>query len=174
MLSACIPSVDDISAEAPPPPRPAYPPAAAYPPPEPAPRYPEQDAPQPLREEMPPPSRQVAMPTTARPAWEARPVTPDAQVVATQSYTVAPGDTLRRIAERTGASAEAIARANALEPPFAVQTGQTLTIRAVAIIWCGRARRASPSPAPMASNGRGSSPPMRWRNPISCGPASVS
>ena len=128
MLSACIPSVDDISAEAPPPPRPAYPPAAAYPPPEPAARYPEQDAPQPLREEMPPPSRQVAMPPTARPAWEARPVTPDAQVVATQSYTVAPGDTLRRIAERTGASAEAIARANALEPPFAVQTGQTLTI----------------------------------------------
>lgn len=126
-LSACIPSVDPGAPDGLPPPRPAYPSGATYVPPEPAPRYPQQDAP-PLREEMPPPSRPVAMPTTARPAWEARPVTPDAQVVATQSYTVAPGDTLRRIAERTGAGAEAIARANALEPPFAVRAGQVLTI----------------------------------------------
>lgn len=70
----------------------------------------------------------VAMPPTARPAWEARPVTADAQVVADQRYTVRPGDSLRRIAERTGAGSEAIARANRLEPPFAVQAGETLDI----------------------------------------------
>ena len=74
--------------------------------------------------------RPVAMPTTARPVWEARPVTADAQVVVEQRYTVRPGDTLRGIAERTGAGADAIARANGLEPPYVVRAGQTLTIPA--------------------------------------------
>ncbi|AXJ96190.1 MULTISPECIES: M23 family metallopeptidase [unclassified Sphingomonas] len=70
----------------------------------------------------------VAMPRTARPVWEARPVTPDAQVVAEQRYLVRPGDTLRAIADRTGAGSEAIARANDLAPPFTVQAGERLTI----------------------------------------------
>lgn len=63
-----------------------------------------------------------------RPAWEARPVEADAREVATQSYTVVAGDTLRRIAERTGAGSEAIARTNDLAPPFTIRIGQTLAI----------------------------------------------
>ena len=70
----------------------------------------------------------VAMPRTAKPAWEVRPVRPDAQVVASQTYIVAPGDSLRRVAERTGAASEAIARANDLQPPFTIRVGQRLAI----------------------------------------------
>ncbi|MCU6452800.1 M23 family metallopeptidase [Sphingomonas sp. A2-49] len=70
----------------------------------------------------------VAMPRTARPAWEARPVTPDAQIVAPTRYVVAAGDSLQRVADRTGAGADAIARANALAPPFTIRIGQTLAI----------------------------------------------
>ena len=66
----------------------------------------------------------------ARPAWEARAVTPDAVDVAATTVTVAPGDTLSRIAERTGAGADAIARENGLVPPFIVRTGQRLRIPA--------------------------------------------
>jgi len=129
-VSACIPSVDggmsdDASAQ--------MPGAAARPRDDRPPRYdPPQryDArPEPTRDDVP--GRQngdVAMPRTARPAWEARPVTPDARVVAPQSYTVAPGDSLRGVAERTGAASEAIARANGLTPPFTIRTGQVLTI----------------------------------------------
>jgi murein DD-endopeptidase MepM/ murein hydrolase activator NlpD len=62
------------------------------------------------------------------PSWEARPVPPDARTVAEGRYVVAPGDTLNRIADRTGASAEAIARANALPPSYAVRIGQRLKI----------------------------------------------
>lgn len=65
-----------------------------------------------------------------RPAWEERPVAADAQRVEQSLYTVRPGDTLLAIAERSGASSEAIARANAIEPPFTIQTGQRLTIPA--------------------------------------------
>ena len=68
---------------------------------------------------------QVADPT---PAWVARRVTPDAVDIAESRYTVQPGDSLGRIAERTGAGADAIARANELTPPFVVQLGQTLRI----------------------------------------------
>lgn len=118
-LSACIPSVDGGAPD--------------YAAPPPAPRY---DAPPPADQAYtPPPPRDdlpgrgaVAMPRTARPAWEARPVTPDARSVAEQRYTVAPGDSLARVAERTGAAADAIARANALEPPFTIRAGQMLTI----------------------------------------------
>ncbi len=70
----------------------------------------------------------VAMPPTAKPAWEARRVRPDGQIVADQSYIVTAGDSLRRVAERTGAGSEAIARANGLQPPFTIRLGQTLTI----------------------------------------------
>lgn len=62
------------------------------------------------------------------PAWEARAVRPDAVHVPASIYTVRPGDTLRRISERTGAASEAIARANGIAPPFTIYAGQQLTI----------------------------------------------
>jgi murein DD-endopeptidase MepM/ murein hydrolase activator NlpD len=63
-----------------------------------------------------------------RPAWEARPVRADAQRVAAGSYTVRSGDSLRLIAIKTGAGSEAIARANALAPPYTIHPGQQLAI----------------------------------------------
>ncbi|WP_235512548.1 M23 family metallopeptidase [Sphingomonas sp. Leaf17] len=63
-----------------------------------------------------------------RPAWEARPVVADARVVAETVYVVQPGDSLRRISERTNAPSELIARANAIPPPFTVRVSQRLTI----------------------------------------------
>lgn len=70
----------------------------------------------------------VTAPPSARPPWESRPVTPDARTVDDGEYIVRPGDTLRAIGNRTGAGSEAIARANALSAPFAIQPGQRLTI----------------------------------------------
>lgn len=70
----------------------------------------------------------VIAPPNPRPAWEARPVAADAQVVADGSYVVRPGDTLRSIGNRTGAGSEAIARANRLVPPFVIQAGQRLSV----------------------------------------------
>lgn len=70
----------------------------------------------------------VVAPAAPPPAWKARPVTPDARTVAAATYLVRPGDSLRVIAERTGAGSEAIARANGLTPPFTIQAGQRLTI----------------------------------------------
>jgi murein DD-endopeptidase MepM/ murein hydrolase activator NlpD len=63
-----------------------------------------------------------------RPAWEARLVVADAQAVAESTYLVQPGNSLRRVAERTGAGSEAIARANGLAAPFAIRAGQRLRI----------------------------------------------
>ncbi|OYY64267.1 MAG: hypothetical protein B7Y49_10280 [Sphingomonas sp. 28-62-11] len=63
-----------------------------------------------------------------QPAWEARPVTPDAQDVAEGEYIVEPGDTLRGVANRTGAGSEAIARVNGLLAPFTIFVGQRLRI----------------------------------------------
>lgn len=65
-----------------------------------------------------------------RPAWEARPVAADARVVESSTYTVQPGDTLRRVADFTGAGTEAIARANGLTPPYTIRAGQRLVIPA--------------------------------------------
>ena len=65
-----------------------------------------------------------------RPAWESRPVAPDARIVPAQRYRVRPGDTLSGVADRTGAAAEAIARANRLNAPFVLRAGRTLTIPA--------------------------------------------
>ena len=62
------------------------------------------------------------------PAWEARRVTADARTIAASDYIVRPGDTLRAIADRTGAGSEAIARVNNLQPPFTIQPGQRLSI----------------------------------------------
>ncbi len=62
------------------------------------------------------------------PAWEARRVVASARTVANGSYVVRPGDTLRGVANTTGAGSEAIARANNLPPPFTIRVGQRLTI----------------------------------------------
>jgi len=62
------------------------------------------------------------------PAWAAKPVTPDATTIAPSKYVVKPGDTLTRIVKVTGASAEAIVRANKLEAPYVVKLGQKLSI----------------------------------------------
>lgn len=70
---------------------------------------------------------QVARP---RPAWTARGVVADATDVAASVYVVRRGDTLRAISDRTGASAEAIARANGLAQRLGVRTGQRLSIPA--------------------------------------------
>jgi lipoprotein NlpD len=70
----------------------------------------------------------VRSPVTAPPAWQARPVSATAQTIGASSYVVQPGDTLRGIADRTGAGSEAIARANGLAAPFVIRAGQRLTI----------------------------------------------
>lgn len=62
------------------------------------------------------------------PAWQARPVTADAETVSATSYIVRPGDTLRAVGDRTGAGSEAIARANGLAAPFVIRPGQRLDI----------------------------------------------
>ncbi|WP_033920039.1 M23 family metallopeptidase [Sphingomonas sp. 37zxx] len=102
-LAACIPGT-------------SQPPTAPPPPPPPS-----QTVRQPLAEKI------TALPSPL-PAWEARRVSPDARSVAATTYTVAPGDTLRGIAAKTGAGSEAIARANGIAPPFTILTGQRLTI----------------------------------------------
>ncbi len=61
-------------------------------------------------------------------AWEARRVTADARTITASEYVVAPGDTLRRIADKTGAGSEAIARANNIPPPYTIRVGQRLAI----------------------------------------------
>lgn len=70
----------------------------------------------------------VATLPAPRPAWEARPVVADAATIPDSSYVVRPGDTLRAVADRTGASSEAIARANDIEAPFTIRVGQRLSI----------------------------------------------
>ncbi len=74
------------------------------------------------------PRQPVSTLPAPRPSWEVRPVTPDAREIADTSYVVRPGDTLRGVADRTGAGSEAIARANGLTPPYVIKAGQTLTI----------------------------------------------
>lgn len=69
-----------------------------------------------------------AAPPPRPPVWEARPVTADAQDVPAGTYIVGQGDTLRGIANRTGAGSEAIARANGLQQPFVIYPGQRLNI----------------------------------------------
>jgi murein DD-endopeptidase MepM/ murein hydrolase activator NlpD len=90
------------------------------------PQYP----PPPIRYEPQRAAADVRSPATAPPAWQARPVTANAQTIAASVYVVRPGDTLRGIADRTGSGSEAIARANGLAPPFVIQPGQRLQIPA--------------------------------------------
>lgn len=108
-LNACIPA------------SPGYDPAPSSP-----------QAPPVLAPDTPPATRPqgdgvTALPT-APPAWEARRATASARSVADSVYLVRPGDTLRGIANATGAGSEAIARANNLPLPFTIRTGQRLTI----------------------------------------------
>jgi len=120
-LAACIPQVDR-PAPTPSPPRaaPTAPPAEPVaPPPAPVARSRDPEA---------PPADAVTLLPAPRPAWEARPVSPDAAEINDQDYLVRRGDTLRAIADRTGAGSEAIARSNDLAPPFVVRSGQRLRI----------------------------------------------
>lgn len=92
---------------------------------------PERPDPAPQPTAAPPPPATVEMPADAPPTpFEARPVTPDAVFVPASTYTVVRGDTLRRIAGKTGAGSEAIARTNGLAPPFLIRIGQKLRIPA--------------------------------------------
>lgn len=123
--------------------------------PRPAPRYPalDRDRPNPDRsfpdrryrdrpysdrDEASPPERddqpqrgdeeQVDALPAPRPAWEARPVSPDAKEVGARTYLIRPGDTLRRVEDETDTGVDAIAHANQLTPPFALNPGQQLLI----------------------------------------------
>ncbi|TPG14334.1 M23 family metallopeptidase [Sphingomonas oligophenolica] len=109
-LSACIPSVGGHQ---------------DYPPP---PRSDAGQRPAPEAYERPGLQGPVQALPAPRPAWEARPVAPDAASVTASSYEAVPGDTLRGIAERTSAGVDAIARVNRLAPPYVIRVGQRLTI----------------------------------------------
>lgn len=60
--------------------------------------------------------------------WQASPVTPNARRVESGIYVVQPGDTLRGIANRTGAGSQIIASANGLVEPYVIHPGQRLKI----------------------------------------------
>ncbi|MFC3440939.1 peptidoglycan DD-metalloendopeptidase family protein [Sphingobium rhizovicinum] len=62
------------------------------------------------------------------PVWNAQQVVANAATVRASTYIVQPGDTLRGVGNRTGAGSEAIARANGLAPPYAINAGQRLAI----------------------------------------------
>lgn len=68
------------------------------------------------------------VPPQPPPAWEVARVVPRAIEVKARGYRVKPGDTLSRIVARTGAGADAIARANDLAAPFRLLPGRMLTI----------------------------------------------
>ena len=109
-LAGCIPAVD-------PPPRPVGPAG--------------QEPSAPLDDDRP--ARgvvDVPAPRPARPSWETRPVAADAREVPESTVVVRRGEGLRAVAERTGASVEAIARANGIAPPYVIRAGQRLTVPA--------------------------------------------
>lgn len=112
-LTACIPSLDDGARDAGYPP----PPAQRDDPPPPEPDY----TPRRGDEEV------SALPAPP-PAWVARPVVADAPEVSPSTYIVVAGDTLTRIAARSGAGVDAIAHANGLSPPYTVREGDRLQI----------------------------------------------
>tara|TARA_R110000772_G_scaffold90589_8_gene186789 strand:- start:440 stop:1507 length:1068 start_codon:yes stop_codon:yes gene_type:complete len=62
------------------------------------------------------------------PIWVEQPVTPNAVTIKGSIYIVKSGDTLRGIANRTGASSEIIAATNGLTAPYVIQPGQRLKI----------------------------------------------
>ena len=115
-LAGCIPPPRGPGAGRPPPAQPRQSPPPQSPPPEASP---------PIRQPVDLPDRSEPQPT-----WEAKRVAAEARTVPGGSYRVVSGDTLRAIAERTGAGSEAIARANRLDPPFTIRPGQRLKIPA--------------------------------------------
>jgi lipoprotein NlpD len=64
------------------------------------------------------------------PAWEAKIVQPAAIEVKAQTYVLKAGETLSHVALRTGASVDAIAHNNGIEPPYRVGPGRRLKIPA--------------------------------------------
>lgn len=60
--------------------------------------------------------------------WQTNPVTANAQRVESGTYIVQPGDTLRGIANKTGAGSQIIASANGLVEPYVIHPGQRLKI----------------------------------------------
>ncbi|MEG8039091.1 LysM peptidoglycan-binding domain-containing protein [Sphingomonas sp. LR60] len=164
VLAGCIPA-DPRFAPPPTAPLPASdlpaPDLPAEPPPE---REPEQavEAPHPLRPSRPQRRAPVEQLAAARPAWEAAPITPDARLVRTQDVVVRAGDTLSAIAERTGASIEAIARRNTLSPPLRCAPGSGSSSPAGDITASIRGRPGSESPALTACHG------ARWLSPTTC------
>ena len=60
--------------------------------------------------------------------WQTQPVTPNAGIVENGVYIVQPGDTLRGIANKTGAGSQVIAADNGLVAPYIIQPGQELKI----------------------------------------------
>ncbi|WP_298093330.1 LysM domain-containing protein, partial [uncultured Sphingomonas sp.] len=116
MLAGCIPSLDEGAPTTPP-----SPPIAR-----------DDDRPAlPTQGDVPPAATDAVSTLPApRPSWETRAVTPDAREIPASTYIVQPGDSLRRVADRTGSGSEAIARANDLAPPFVIRVGQRLAIPA--------------------------------------------
>jgi murein DD-endopeptidase MepM/ murein hydrolase activator NlpD len=131
-LTACIPHVDHPAGYGNPPRRPYRdPPPRRDDPPRPRDDSPREDTPRDDRLPQDIPGRDTGEVTTLpapRPAWEARPVSADAKTIPDTTYVVRPGDTLSRVVDRSGASLEAIARANDLESPYSIQAGQRLQI----------------------------------------------
>jgi lipoprotein NlpD len=68
--------------------------------------------------------------STTPPPFRANAVSTNAVETKSRTYTVAAGDNLRRISDKTGAGSEAIAFANGLAPPYVVKVGQRLKIPA--------------------------------------------
>lgn len=90
----------------------------------------------PSRPQFPVPTPKRPIESTATPApaapkrapWKPVKVVPDAVDVPQQTVTVQRGDTLSQIGARTGSSVQAIAQANAIQPPYTIEVGQVLTI----------------------------------------------
>lgn len=70
----------------------------------------------------------AARPADGQPRWQPRPVVTDANRIPETSVTARSGETLQRVAERTGAGAFAIAVANGLRPDAMLRAGQVLKI----------------------------------------------
>ncbi len=77
----------------------------------------------------PRPAPVVAKPAP-KPAWVPRKVVADGREVAATRVTVAAGDSLSRIAQRTGTGVGALAAENNIAPPYVLQPGQVLRIPA--------------------------------------------
>ena len=87
-------------------------------------------APPPAQPEQPvyPEERGIAPEQAPASTWQESSVTVDAQRVESGSYIVQPGDTLRGIANKTGAGSQIIASANGLVEPYIIHPGQRLKI----------------------------------------------